>query len=244
LTESYVAEPTWDRDLHAVWSGPSQAPVLDRSAQATSIIGIDTAIREYMKALGALAADNVVQSAANVNDLKTGLTAFQKAAPTVISTSDVTLVTEFVQSVAKLAESAYRSEKLSEIIGQSQAPFQEVLAIQIKIVQRAIVPSLKEYANGYNDAQSNLKTVSPWVKYVVNRELTADRQAADTQRAAANAYVTALGEIKTAHTALYNNRDNVLSAAMLAQIQVPARNAYKAFQDYQAAAVVPKAKRR
>ncbi len=62
LTKSYAAEPIWDRDLHAVWNSPSQATVLDRSAQAKSIIGIDTAIREYMQALGALAADNVVQS--------------------------------------------------------------------------------------------------------------------------------------------------------------------------------------
>jgi hypothetical protein len=40
---------------------------------------------------------------------------------------------------------------------------------------------------------------------------------------------------------VYENRDNVLTAAMLAQIRVPAQDAYKAFQDYQAAAVVPKA---
>jgi hypothetical protein len=240
LTKSYAAEPTWDRDLHAVWNGPTQATVLDRSAQATTIIGIDTAIREYMKALGALAADSVVQSSTNVNDLKTGLTAFQKAAPTMISGSDVTLVTGFVQFLADLAENGYRSAKLSQIIGQSQAPFQQIIDIQIKIVNRGIIPSLNEYANGYKDAQRSLKTVSPWVEYVVNRDLATDRQAAATQLAAAKAYVTALGEIKTAHTALYENRDNVLTAAMLAQIRVPAQDAYKAFQDYQAAAVMPK----
>jgi hypothetical protein len=242
LAKSYAAEPTWNRDLHAVWNGPSQTTVLDRNAQAKSIIGIDTAIREYMQALGALAADNVVQSSTNVNDLKTGLTAFQKTAPNLISTADVTLITDFVQFLADLAENAYRNAKLSQIIGQSQAPFQQILDIQIKIVQRGIVPSLNEYANGYNDAQSNLKTVSPWVKYVVNRDLTADEQAAGTQLAAATAYVKALGDIKTAHTALYDNRNNVLSGAMLAQIRVPAQDAYKAFQDYQASTVVPKAK--
>jgi hypothetical protein len=242
LTESYAAEPTWDRDLHNVWNGPSQATVLDRSAQAKSIIGIDTSIREYMQALGALAADNVVQSSTNVDDLKTGLTAFQKAEPNLISTSDVTLITDFVQFLAVLAENGYRSAKLSQIIGQYNASFQKILDIQINIVQRGIIPSLNEYANGYNDAQSNLKTVSPWVKYAVNRELTADEQVATVQLAAASAYVKALGDIKTAHTALYNNRDNVLTKAMLAEVTVPAQDAYRAFQDYQAAATVPKAK--
>ncbi len=177
-----------------------------------------------------------------MNDLKSGLTDFQKAAPNLVSTSDVTLITDFVQFLADLAENAYRSAKLSQIIGQSQEPFTQILDIQIKIIQRGIVPSLSQYTNGYNDAQSNLKTISPWVRYVVNRELTVDEQAADMQIAAANAYIKALGDIKTAHTALYNNRNNVLSAGMLAQIKVPAHDAYQAFQDYQAAAAVPKAK--
>jgi hypothetical protein len=72
LTKSYAGEPKWDRELHAVWSGSSQTTVLDRSARAKSIIGIDTAIREYMQALGARAADSLVQSSTNVSDLKTG----------------------------------------------------------------------------------------------------------------------------------------------------------------------------
>jgi hypothetical protein len=77
--------------------------------------------------------------------------------------------------------------------------------------------------------------VNPWTRYLVDRDFASDQQAADTQLAAASAYVKALTEIKAAHTALYNNRDNVLTKAMFNQLQGPAQEAYKAFQDYRAA---------
>jgi uncharacterized damage-inducible protein DinB len=59
LTHIYVAEPEWRARLNQgtnVAPDPkAQAQTADRTAQAKAIVSIDTGIREYMKALGALA---------------------------------------------------------------------------------------------------------------------------------------------------------------------------------------------
>jgi hypothetical protein len=51
-----------------------------------------------------------------VSDVQTGLTALQKAAPAVITTSDVTLTVDAVRLLADTLESAYRGAKLAEIM--------------------------------------------------------------------------------------------------------------------------------
>ncbi len=229
LARSYAAQPAWSRALNGVWAPGPVLPADDRAAQVQAIIGIDSAIRAYMQALGALAADAAVPSATSVAGLKTGLAALQQSEPTLLSTSGVETVTSFVQLAADLAEDGYRSAKLSHVIGEANAPFQQALDVQITIVQRGILPSLAEYAHGYEDAQPNLRTVSPVLRYAVNRLLAADNADAASQIAAGTAYVKALGAIKAAHAALYANRNQVLTAAMLIQIKGPAEDALQAF---------------
>lgn len=240
LTRIYVAEPGWRARLNQgtnVAPDPNaQAQTADRTAQAKAIVSIDTGIREYMKALGALAADSVVQSSSNVNDLKTGLTALGKAQPNLgITTSDITLIGEFVQAIADLAENSYRNAKLAQLVGNSNAALQRALDIQIEIVTRAIVPSIREYALSIESKQNFLKAQPATVHYLFDRTLSADRDNASAQLVAAQSYAKALGDIKTAHTALYSNRNNILTKEMFDQIKGPAQEAYKAFQDYQSA---------
>lgn len=240
LTQIYVAEPVWrsnvDRGTNVSPAPNAQAETTQRIVEAKGIIAIDTGIREYMQALGALAADTVVQSSSNVNDLKTGLTAFQKAMPSLgITSSDVTLISEFVQAVADLAENGYRSAKLAQLIGDNQAALQRALDIQIEIVDRAIIPTINEYKLTIDSKQRFLSRQSATVHYLFDQTLSTDQANADAQLTAAQSYVKALGDIKAAHTALYDNPNNVLTKAMFDQIKGPAQEAYKAFEDYQKA---------
>jgi hypothetical protein len=247
LTRIYVAELGWRAQLNQgtnVKPDPnSQVLTTQRIDEAKGIVAIDTGIREYMKGLGALAADSVVQSSSNVNDLKTGLTAFEKARPDLgITNSDITLISEFVQAVADLAESGYRNAKLSQLIGNNQAALQRALDIQIEIVNRAIIPSINEYRLTIDSKQRFLSSQPAAVHYLFDRTLSADQDNAAVQLTAAQSYAKALGDIKTAHTALYNNRDNVLTKAMFDQIKGPAQEAYNAFEDYQKAVATSPAK--
>lgn len=241
LTRIYLAEPVWRARLD---QGTNVKPDLNappqptqRTDQAKGIVSLDTGIREYMKALGALAADNVVQSSSNVGELKTGLTALQKGIPTLgITASDVTLIGEFVQAITDLAESGYRNAKLAQLIGDNDAALQRALDIQIEIVNRAIVPSINDYQSVIEDKQLFLKSQSITVHYLFDRTLSADQNNADVQLMAAQSYAKALGNIKTAHAVLYKDRNNILTKTMFEQIKGPAQEAHKAFQDYQSAA--------
>jgi hypothetical protein len=112
---------------------------------------------------------------------------------------------------------------------------QRALDIQIEIVNRGIMPSINEYKLTIESKQRFLRSQAGTVSYLFDRTLSSDQANADTQTTAAQSYAKALKDIKVAHTALYNNRNNVLTKAMFDQIQGPALEAYKAFQDYQAA---------
>lgn len=247
LTQIYVAEPGWRARLNQGTNVPpdsnAQAQATQRTEEAKGIVSIDTGIREYMKALGALATDSVVQSSSNVNDLKTGLTAFQTAMPNLgITASDITLISEFVQTIADLAENGYRNAKLAQLIGNNNVALQRALDIQIEIVNRAIVPSIKEYKLTVDSKQRFLNSQPAALHYEFDRTLSADMKNAEAQLTAAQSYAKALGNIKTAHADLYDNRNNVLTKAMFDQIKGPAQEAYKAFQDYQAAVAKSAAK--
>lgn len=240
LSHIYVTEPAWRAELNRgtnVRPDPdAQALTAQRTDQAKGIVSLDSGIREYMKALGALAADGVVQSSSNVSDLTTGLTALQKGIPSLgITTRDVTLIGAFVQAIADLAENGYRNAKLAQLIGDNDVALQRSLDIQIEIVSRGIVPSINEYKLTIESKQRFLRSQVGTVGYLFNRTLSSDQANADAQTTAAQSYVKALKDIKVAHAALYNNRNNVLTKAMFDQIQGPALEAYKAFQDYQAA---------
>ena len=119
-----------------------------REKQVQGILAINGAIREYMQSLGSLAAGGIVQSAASVKQVTSGLSAWQKAMPSLgITNGQISLVGEFVQSVADLVESGYRNAKLKDIIAKSQEPFQTLISLQVQIVSEGIEPSIGEIPN-------------------------------------------------------------------------------------------------
>jgi hypothetical protein len=98
-----------------------------------------------MQSLAALAGADIVQSSSNVKDVTTGLTSLSKSIPTLgITANQITIVGQFVQSIADLLESGYRNAKLVAIIRDNDKNFQEVLSVQSTIVSRAIKPSIED----------------------------------------------------------------------------------------------------
>lgn len=247
LTRIYTAQPAWrdavGRSINSKSFPKAPDKTAERTEQSKGIIALDTGIREYMKALGALAADSVVESSASVQDLTSGLTAVKKALPLLKFTdADITFVGKFIQALADLAKGAYQSAKLAELIGDHDAALQRALDIQIEIVNRGILPSIAEYERTTISVQPFLRTQPNTVHYLYDRVLAADQENAKIQQAAAHAYATALQKIKIAHTALYNDRNNVLTKEMFDRIKGPAQDAYKAFEAYKSALAVSRAK--
>ncbi len=147
LTKAYAHEPDTREDIKLLGNLTPNANLAEedrtRAQQAIAIQGLDTTLREYMQALGALAGGSIVQSSTSVKDVTTGLTALQKSVPALgLNTAQISVIGDFIQSLADLAESGYRNAKLVEIIRTSEQPFQQLIVIQTDIVSKAIRPSI------------------------------------------------------------------------------------------------------
>ena len=149
LTKAYAQQLDVEEDIKLL-SDDSANPRIatddpTRAQQARAIHQVDDALRAYMQSLAALAGDTVVQSSSNVKDVTTGLTSLSKSIPTLgITPNQITIVGNFVQSVADLIESSYRNAKLVAIIRDNDKDLQVLLLVQSTIVSRAIKPSIEE----------------------------------------------------------------------------------------------------
>jgi hypothetical protein len=155
LTRIYVQEPDLREDIKLLGDDPPNPDLAAqdklRAEQAVAIQGLDKALCEYMQALGALAAGDVVQSTSNVKGVTTGLTSLQKAEPALgLTAGKVSIITEFIQSIADLAENGYRNAKLVDIISRSDPAFQQIISLQRDIVTKAIKPSIAEIQTSLN----------------------------------------------------------------------------------------------
>lgn len=160
LTRIYVQEPDLREDIKLLGDDAPNPNLAEedksRAQQAVAIQGLNTALCAYMQALGALAGSDVVQSSSNVKDVTTGLTSVQKALPALgLTAGKISIIGDFIQSVADLAENGYRNAKLVEIISSHDAAFQQIIALQIDIVSNGIKPSIIEVQTSL-DLHANL----------------------------------------------------------------------------------------
>ena len=165
LTRIYVQEPDLREDIKLLGDDPPNPDLAAqnklRAEQAVAIQGLDKALCEYMQALGALAAGDIIQSTSNVKDVTTGLTALQKAEPALgLTAGKVSIITEFIQSIADLAENGYRNARLVDIVSRSDPAFQQIISLQTDIVTKAIKPSIAEMQTSLN-LHVNLATPNP-----------------------------------------------------------------------------------
>jgi hypothetical protein len=149
LTQVYAQQLDVEEDIKLLGDYPRNPEVLTadpvRAQQARAIQQVDSALRDYMQSLAALAGADVVQSSSNVKDVTTGLTSLSKSMPTLgLSSSEITVVGQFVQSIADLIESGYRNAKLVAIIHDHDADVQTLISVQSKIVSRGIRPSIEQ----------------------------------------------------------------------------------------------------
>jgi hypothetical protein len=163
LTRIYVQEPDLREDIKLLGDDAPNPNLAEedksRAQQAVAIQGLNTALCEYMQALGALAGSDVVQSSSNLKEVTTGLTAVQKALPALgLTAGRISIIGDFIQSVADLAENGYRNTKLVEIISSHDAAFQQIIALQIDIVSKGIKPSIIETSL---DLHANLAAPNP-----------------------------------------------------------------------------------
>ena len=160
LTQAYADVPVnlLQLDvLHRLSSDRKKALTDDevtRKAQLAAIDGIHTVLVNYMKALGALANDTLVQTSTDTATLTKGLTALQKAEPALgITSAQITAVGDLSTLLGDAVTSFYREQQLSDVIGRANAPFQQLVATEQQIISRAVLPDLRNLLDRTKDLQ-------------------------------------------------------------------------------------------
>jgi hypothetical protein len=197
----------------------------------------------YMAALGRLADDQPVQRAgADTTQVTAGLTAIQKALPSLgITANQITLIGDLTSLVAQAAVRKLREDALQRVIAEAEPAFQTALALESRVISRAYVPDLASYNAQFQSLSIVMRRsfaaglgaapatgVIPSRQAVLQQACLANAIATGeaptpvqvaAHRRAAEAYVSALAKLAAAHTKLFKSRGHVLTRATYDQLK-------------------------
>ena len=191
----------------------------EREAQRARMLALHQAVTEYMNALGRLAANEAIQYDQEYAALEraVGDPAFAERA------RDASAVAGLAKLLIEAATRGYQRRQLRKVIGQAQAPLQDVLGALDQITsdvleELALVEGQMEkyYLHAERTAPADQAAFSSAVLAAL-RERDAFRLG--RKRDAASAYSNALSEIGKGHTALYNQRDKLNRSSLLREIE-------------------------
>jgi len=149
LTTAYADAPNQLKALDvlqytAMSADETAEQVKARNAQVAQIDALHAILVNYMQSLGALANNGLVQTSADTKDVTDGLTALSKNKPDLgLTPNMITGIGDLVTLLADAATSFYRQDQLTSIIGRSDAPFQQLVAAEKKIVSEGVIKELQ-----------------------------------------------------------------------------------------------------
>jgi hypothetical protein len=130
IANDYAAVPEQEKyysmaKFHAYWDQQKK----QRGAQVKDLLAIQKVIAEYMKALGELAADDLVSYDKSIDSLAAGLKATKA-----LDDTEIKAFGAITKLLARAAADGYRQKKLNEVITEANAPLQTLISAQIKFV--------------------------------------------------------------------------------------------------------------
>jgi len=136
------------KDVNKIERDQLANDVETRNIQVAQIDALHAVLVEYMKSLGALANNSLVQTSTDTKFVTDGLTALSKAKPSIGLTNDmITGVGSICTFLGDAATAAYRQKELSSIIEKSEAPFQQLVAVEKIIVKEVVIKELNNVKN-------------------------------------------------------------------------------------------------
>ena len=227
LVVAYVDTPTRLKR----YEPPSQWPELDRQAserlaQRQPLLLRHTLVKEYMSALGQLAADGLPIYDNELDELGKALQEAKFA-----DEGEATAFAAVSKLLVTAATDRWRRDKLETLIGQSNAPFQVVVGAMVKTVEQGFTGDAaierialdKYYTTLQREGKdpAGLAALAEWREFRTN-ELA-------THEEAVRNYVVVLKTIGQGHQKLYETRTQLSKAEVEADIQRYANRLKQAF---------------
>lgn len=184
-----------------------------RRKQEKALLGLHRGVQDYMKALGALASDEVVNYDQSLKKLGDEIKDTK-----LISDSKVEAYRGIAALIAKAATDGYRQRKLKLLIGEGNVPFQQIAEALSKIVRSGYVLSLdneKAVMDSYYQEVVKVAQPNDPGTEMVKETWRTKKEDLAARRQACLAYAETIEIIAQGHQELFNNRDKLDTKASL-----------------------------
>jgi uncharacterized protein YgfB (UPF0149 family) len=217
LVDNYVDFPNRQKryqpeNQHARLDAMTQ----QRMTRKTELILRHKIIEEYMEALGELAADGIVDQTEELSQLTTALKSQAGTNP-----AETEAFGKIAGILTKAVSDGWRKRQLQELIGQSNAPLQQILKSLKHIVSDGFGGDLQneEFAiqNYYGTLIANSSDLAAKAALAEWQEVRVATLADHSQ--ALHAYATLLDKIAEGHQKLYDERKNLDAEQLLKQMK-------------------------
>lgn len=205
-----------------------------REAQLEDLQALQQVVSAYMKGLGDLASDEVIDFDKSIEGLAGGLNKSK-----LLDEKDKNAFTVVSALLARAATDAYRQRELNKLINDSNQPFQDVIAATRKIVRQGMVADLQVESDlvgrYYDDFMFAPKNPSEPVAMVLASQAKVEALGqVDKRIQTVNSYVSVLEKIAAGHQYLYDNREKITKDEVARQLKPyidKLRSAYKALRN-------------
>jgi hypothetical protein len=187
----------------------------ERQAQESGLVQLQATLEAYMDALGRLAADETVGYQTEFTELSTAIAGAHFATP-----AQAGAATGLAELLTRAVTDGWRRRRLADVIGEANAPVQELIA-GLRTIARAFALDLQTEqlaSESYFETLQHssrdrvaLAALREW------RDLHDERLA--ERRARVTTYEGALAQIAAGHQALFDDRTRLASADTLARIE-------------------------
>lgn len=186
---------------------------IGRRKQEKALLGLHRGVQDYMKALGALASDEVISYDESLKKLGDEIKNTK-----LVSETQVDAYQKITGIIAKAATDGYRQRKLKQLIGDANEPFQKIAVALGEIVSSGYVLSLDnelDVMNSYYKEVIKLAPPNDPGTEMVKETWRTKKEDLAARRQACLAYADTIQKIAQAHQELFSNKDKLDAKATL-----------------------------
>ena len=191
-----------------------------RQSQQPGLLALHKGIANYMRALGDLAADDLVSYDKSLDGVTDNLKTTK-----LVSSVEADAFGSITKLIAKASTDAYRQSELRKLINDANSDFQTVINAMVRIVGTDFVASLDNDSIALKGHYKNIIEVArhngPQDASIelLNEQLLDKLALIEIQKEACVGYAETLRTIGAGHQSLFDNRSHISSKVVLTTIQ-------------------------
>jgi hypothetical protein len=192
--------------------------IKDRKQQQDALLGLHRGVQEYMTAIGALAADELVSYDSALDSFSKNL---KSAKLPHLDDKSVNAFSALIKLIAKAASDAYRQKQLNLIISDSNIDFQTLISSMSDIVGLDYVSSLENEEAAVDKYYKKIIVIAENAPpqqasiQLLKESWQTKKDAIEVKKQSCALYAKSLKKIGEGHQLLYENLDKLTTKKFL-----------------------------